>query len=86
MFAKLYETPELGQILVKLDHHEESGDAEVRFYAEPDGLGVCARAQVFPGDENGWNQAEAFFDSVTKEIALEMAEPIFELKIKSVEL
>jgi len=40
MFAKLYETEDHGQILVKLDAGDV-GQPEVRYYFEPKSLGVC---------------------------------------------
>ena len=67
MFAKLYET-QLGQILVKIDD-SDSGPA-VRFFFEPEGLGVCSVALQFSDSDCGWSDAESAFDRVTEEQAL----------------
>ena len=63
MFAKLYETKEHGQILVKLDDGTDDSDAEVRFYVEPPNLGVCSFAAGFKGNE-AWDKAEEMFNKM----------------------
>ena len=72
MFAKLYET-KLGQILVKLDAGDET-EAEVRFYTEPEGLGVCSLALGF----NDWDKAEEAFKNVDEARALQVAEQLWQ--------
>ena len=68
MFAKLYET-ELGQILVKRDTHDD-GRPEIRFYFEPEGFGVCSHALTYPDTDEGFNDRDKFFDSLTVEKAV----------------
>lgn len=77
-FCKLYETEELGQILVKLDRGE-SDKPEVRYYSEPEGLGVCSTAHCFPDTEDGWNRAEQMFASVEEPAAVLMAKALTNL-------
>jgi len=68
MFAKLY-GEDKDQILVKMDS-SENNKAEVRFYFEPDGLGVCSSALQYKSDDpESWDKAENFFKEVTEEKA-----------------
>ncbi len=69
-FAKLFETEDLGQVLVKIDTNEDCLP-EVRFYFEPPGLGVCSIGVNADTDSHeDWNKIEMFFDSVDEEVAL----------------
>lgn len=68
MFAKLFDT-DRGQILVKLDTDDEDG-SEIRFYAQPPGLGVCSFAIVFRNG-NDATAAENAFLAITEEDAIE---------------
>lgn len=74
MFAKLYGTDK-DQVLVKQDINED-GCPEIRFYCEPEGLGVCSIAISFKDDENGWDKAEEVFNEVTETKAREMCKRI----------
>lgn len=76
MFCKLYATKTGHQILVKLSGDDEN-NPEVRFYCEPDGLGVCSIAAKYPDTNEGWNQAQDVFEKVTEDTATEMANRIF---------
>lgn len=67
MFAKLYETEELGQILIKIDDGE--GGPEVRVYFEPKGMGVCSTAYVFSDEATAWDSAEKAFEKLTEQAA-----------------
>ena len=73
MFAKLYETEEDGQVLVKVQEGEEG--PEVRYYFVPEGLGVCSMALEFKDDKKGtaWEKADAYFDKIDEESAIQMA-------------
>ena len=71
-FAKLFEHPEHGQILVKLDQGTDGTEAEVRFYVEPPNLGVCSCASGFDGDD-AWERAEAMFNDMDEAKALAVA-------------
>ena len=73
MFAKLYETEETGQVLVKIDDGEKG--PEVRYYCVPEGLGVCSMALEFTDDDKGtaWDKADKFFEAMTEENAIEFA-------------
>jgi len=63
-FCKLFETTDLGQLLVKIDRHEETMGPEVRFFFQPPELGVCSAALSWEDDDNGWDKAEEFFTKV----------------------
>lgn len=66
-FAKLWGS-DGDQVLVKLDTGPDS-DPEVRIYFQPENLGVCSFALGFHDDDSGWDQAEAYFNSMTEEQA-----------------
>jgi len=80
MFAKLYNT-KAGQVLIKMDTGEESRP-EVRFYFEPDGLGVCSIAYGFKDTEDGWTKCQKLFhesnELQAEEIALQKIEEIIQ--------
>lgn len=63
MFAKLFET-ERGQVLAKLGSHPETLCPEVRFFCEPEGLGVCEVSMTFSDNGEGWDLAEKLLDSI----------------------
>lgn len=65
-FAKLFGSGD-NQVLVKIDSNDNG--PEVRFYTEPPGMGVCSFAAGFSDSDEGWDRAEALFDSVTEEKA-----------------
>ena len=71
MFAKLYETEEFGQILVKLD--EEEG-VEIRFFFTTEGLGVCSLAHNFKDSEeaDAWDKADYNFNKIDEARAIEV--------------
>lgn len=64
-FAKLWGTGN-GQVLVKIDTGPE-GAPEVRFFCQPPGLGVCSFAIGFEDSDDGWDKAEAAFESMNEE-------------------
>lgn len=76
MFAKLYETY-IGQILVKMDASEDQ-KPEVRFFFEPQGLGVCSSALTFPDTDEGWDNQLTTFNSVDEDQAIAMANAVIE--------
>jgi hypothetical protein len=76
MFAKLYGTDK-DQVLVKMDANEE-GRPELRFYCEPDGLGVCSLAISFGDNENGWSKAERGLKDMTEEKARTMVKRVMD--------
>lgn len=81
MFAKLFE--ENGkQILVKIDANEEN-IPEIRFYCQPEGLGVCSVAlSMERDDDESWDKAEASFDKIDKAEALDVLKKMFPPEIK----
>lgn len=74
MFAKIYGTDEY-QILVKKDRNKK-GFPEIRFYCEPELLGVCSLAISFSDDEKGWDKADRLLSEMTEVKAREMCKHI----------
>ena len=70
MFAKLYGTDQ-DQVLVKVDSNDE-GRPEIRFYAKPEGLGLCSLAISFEDSDKGWDKAEKALKEMTEEKARKM--------------
>jgi hypothetical protein len=66
-FAHLYEFPEIGQVLIKLDVGEDG--PEVRTYIKPEGLGVCSLAVGFEDNDDGWKLADKMFGEMQAEQA-----------------
>lgn len=77
-YCKIYETDKHGQLLVKIDRNE-AGIPEVRFYAQPEGLGVCSLAVSFTDDDEGWDLAEAAFAKADEAFCIKHTEPIFKM-------
>ncbi|MFK7088653.1 hypothetical protein AAFM71_07530 [Chromobacterium violaceum] len=82
-FAKLFEI-ERGQILVKLDAGED-GAPEIRFYAQPEGLGVCSVALAYEDSDKGWDAAEQVFEQIDEPKAMTAAAEIFQMAAKFTE-
>jgi hypothetical protein len=72
MFAKIFESETLGQLLVKIDGNDH-GAPEIRVFFVPEGLGVCSVALAFTDNDEGWDSADKAFDEVELEKAEEMA-------------
>ena len=70
-FAKLFDRPAYGQVLLKLDVDDE-GRPELRWFAHPPGVGVCSLAFGFEDDDAGWGDARRAFDQATEKSADEM--------------
>lgn len=60
-FAKLY-GDDNDQVLVMIDSGDEG--PEIRFFFQPEQLGVCQTAMTFPDTEDGWNKTEQLFDQM----------------------
>lgn len=71
-FAKLFETEDMGQILVMLDISEPC----VRYTVQPPGLGPCSIGVGFPDDDEGEAKARALFEGMDIEGARRGAEAI----------
>jgi len=76
IFAKIYESTEIGQILIKLDSHGETGLPEVRLYFTSPGVGVCSVALGFK--EGQEDKAEKAFKSITLNNAIKIVSDIYE--------
>ena len=72
MFAKLFER-DGKQVLVKVDANNDNSNPEVRFFFEPEGLGVCSSAFVYKDEsDKSWDIAEKFFAEVDETKAFEI--------------
>ena len=67
MFAKLFNTEQHGQILVKIDTDDEY-KTEVRFWFEPDNLGVCSMALKYANEDD--DKAQTYFDNLNESEAV----------------
>ena len=86
MFAKLYETPEHGQILVMLDSTDE-GEPVIKYCCHPEGLGVCyALTPPFENSDEGWGIAEQVFKDETEKSAIELIEVVILAALDEVEV
>jgi hypothetical protein len=74
-FAKLFDTEDLGQILVKIDSGENDG-AEVRYFFTPPNMGVCSIAIGFKDNLSGWDSADKAFEKVDENSAREMIQDV----------
>lgn len=75
MFAKIFDRPIYGQILVKLDNEE--GKPELRWYAKPPELGVCSFAMTFTDDDKGRDSAELAFENADEAAADKVGSVLF---------
>jgi hypothetical protein len=86
MFAKLYETPEHGQILVMIDSNEE-GEPYIKYSCQPEGLGICsAQSPPFENSANGWFIAEQVLIDETMRTATEMVEVVILTALDEMEI
>jgi nitrate reductase NapAB chaperone NapD len=78
-FAKIFNT-EKGQILAVMDTND-NGDPAITVSASPSGLGVCSSALVFHDSDEGYEQQEKAFSDMTEDVALSVAQPIFDMAL-----
>lgn len=78
MFAKLFETEEFGQILVKLDQSEDDCVPEVRIYFEPEDFGVCSNATKYCDNKKGWSSAEKYFNELDQSTAMSIVNGVIQ--------
>jgi hypothetical protein len=78
-FAKLFESVELGQVLVVLDDGEDGPEISVSFM--PEGLGVCSMKFKFNDDQHGeaWDKAELGFENFTEEAAVSAVREVLKI-------
>ncbi len=68
-FCKYYASEMFGQIVLIIQRGDE-GDPEVRMFFQPlEGLGVLTLAYKYPDTEEGWDQAEEWFNNCTEKTA-----------------
>lgn len=78
-FAKLFDRPEYGQVLVVLDANDESGEPELQWSVSPPGLGVCTVRLGFADSDEGWDAAEDALAKADETAADRMAQGIFSM-------
>ena len=71
-FAKMFDT-EYGDVLV-MRQDDDEGNPEIRFYCEPEGLGLCSVA--FSYSEDAYERRDEGFDKVTLEMAVKVAKDL----------
>lgn len=76
-FAKLFESPEHGQVLVVRDGGED-GAPELRISCQPGGMGVCTARIGFADSDAGWSLLDKAFDAMDEVAALKIAAEIIE--------
>lgn len=76
-FAKIFDTPDHGQVLVKKDTNDK-GCPEIRWFVEPPELGVCSLAISFEDTDPGWEVADRSFSQTDQNAAIAAARQIFE--------
>ncbi len=65
-FAKIFQSEAFGQILVKKDDNDQD-DPEIRFFFNPDQLGICSLAVAFKNVENQDKAQKEVFEGLTLE-------------------
>jgi len=75
-FAKVFETAK-GQIVAMLGCDEDDLP-EIRFYAQPAGLGICQMAITWSDSDEGEAKAQHTFDCLTEEHALAVTQQLFD--------
>ena len=73
-FAKVFDRPKYGQVVMILKTAEDDNKPELRCFVKPDELGVCQVAIGF----DDWNHAEEAFARADEALADQMAAAIFE--------
>lgn len=68
IFAKMFDT-QYGQVVAMLQE-DDDGDPEIRFYAKPEGFGVCSIAFGYSDD---WGRAEENFSKIDIAMASQVA-------------
>ncbi len=82
-FAKVFETAK-GQIVAMLGCNDDD-QPEVRFYAKPDGLGICQAAISWEDSDEGEEKAQHAFDNLTEEHAIAVTKQLFDFAIQKTE-
>lgn len=77
-FCKVFEDPEIGQVLVVNDDDEE-GNPSVTFSVTPKGLGVCSIGHTFKSTDKGYEQCDAYFESIGINKALKTVKKILDI-------
>jgi len=76
-FARLYNHPEYGQVLVLLKSDEENNPS-LSFMVVPPGLDVCCASFSWKDNDEGWKYARESFEDVDEEAAFETAQMVIE--------
>ena len=67
-FAKLFEYPDVGQVLIKVDGDDEN-IPEIRYWfdAGVEGLGITSIAYQYEESDKGWDLADEVFSKLDKD-------------------
>lgn len=78
-FAKIFNIDEIGQVVVIFQGADETGNPELRFFAAPEGLGVCSIAVQSDNDnDETWDSFEELFESRNQENVTKMVQPLLD--------
>lgn len=75
-FAKIFNHPNHGQIVVIADE-DSDGNPAIVYHVKPEGLGVCKVAVGFNGDD-AWEKLDRAFAKVDEKSSIEIASRIFD--------
>ena len=78
-FAKMFESENYGQIVVIQQSADDTGNPEIRFFASPDGLGVCSAALSYNESDTAWDSCNTTFEKVDIAFAEGVVKPIFDM-------
>ena len=80
-FAKLFDRPKFGQVLVTLDTSSE-GKPELRWHCQPPGAHVCSLTVSFSDKQDGWTAARTALEAAGDAQADAAAQMLFETASK----
>jgi len=81
-FAKLFDSENYGQICVIQQAADGTGEPEIRFFASPEGLGVCSVALSYSESDTAWDSCDTTFEKVDLEFAEGVVKPIFDMALE----
>lgn len=77
-FAKLFQSEKYGQICV-IKQGNDDLIPEIRFFVEPETLGVCQKALTFEDTDEGWDSCDKAFETIDVGVAEIAVKDIFDL-------
>jgi hypothetical protein len=75
-FAKIFNVPAKGQILVVISTNDENCPC-INFVVKPRGFRICMKSISFPATKEGYDLTRKTFESIEEEDAIVAVEPLF---------